>query len=61
MQVSGVGGQTQAAQTAALMQVLKTAQEMPAEMIQKLLAVNVENMVDAQSMELAGQIIDVYA
>ncbi len=61
MNVVGTGSSVQAAQTAALMQVLKTAQQAPAELVEKLLQVDLQNQASARKMEIAGQIIDAYA
>lgn len=43
------------------LQALEASAAVQAEMVEKLLAVNITNQVSAQKMEIAGQIIDAYA
>lgn len=48
-------------QMAGLYQVLKVAQQAPAELVETLLSVDIQNQAALQKMEIAGQIIDTYA
>ncbi len=61
MDASAAGGSQVAIDYANLTtSVLKAAQEMPAEQMEKLLAVNAEMAVQEQQMALIGRLIDVY-
>ena len=48
-------------QMAGLYQVLKVAQQAPAELVETPLSVDIQNQAALQKMEIAGQIIDTYA
>jgi hypothetical protein len=42
-------------------QMLKKAQESQIQLAEKLIATSVEMQIDSEKMEIAGEIIDVYA
>lgn len=44
-----------------LVQVLRQAMEMQTDLAEKLIATEVETQVESERLEIAGQIVDVYA
>ncbi|MFW5856938.1 MAG: hypothetical protein ACOCX4_03590 [Planctomycetota bacterium] len=59
MGVSSVGPASM--QAGMILQVLQAAQQMQTEMMEQIIAVEAQQQIDAQRMEIAGQIVDVYA
>jgi hypothetical protein len=54
-------GASAAAGGAYLINVLRASQQMQAEMVEKLIASDLQVAQDVQKMETAGRIVDVYA
>lgn len=48
-------------QAGMILQVLQAAQQMQTEMMEKLIAVDAQQAVDARQMEMIGRLVDVYA
>ncbi len=62
MSVGGVGGGNGGGQMmAVMMQMLMKGMEQQADMAEKLIAVSLENSISADKMNIAQNIIDVYA